>query len=430
MLKWYSNVSGTSHEAEIQRPAVRQRRLWPYLFALSLLPAAAAQEQTISPAQALAFDSGQPITARALEQAVREGDPWEQLDWTFTLRPSLLYRQYLDERGGDDLSPRLSSTLQVRFSETPLQAVQRAGRLERALRAHDRAKRLEKRDALLAFAELLLAQDAFTLAAASLNNLAPDASQLERQGAELDLRIEEAGLNAARLAAAKFGMYGTAQYHPIRFVVPAAPRVRNLSDYRAQELVLAEAETRYLAAGGAGVLRDFRLGVGYRTDGMEVDFEAGLMAGRPGLRLGTIHPGGRARMDVRVSAELATGDSLRELPRLKSEVEIAQADLDYLADELWARWLAASLEAEFAESTLTYEEALLEEANESLAAVSSALASLPDDAENERRPLEVTKGRAEREVQRLSTRVYRAWSTYVRRHHDMLEAAGATWSQR
>ena len=301
MLKWYSNVSGTSHEAEIQRPAVRQRRLWPYLFALSLLPAAAAQEQTISPAQALAFDSGQPITARALEQAVREGDPWEQLDWTFTLRPSLLYRQYLDERGGDDLSPRLSSTLQVRFSETPLQAVQRAGRLERALRAHDRAKRLEKRDALLAFAELLLAQDAFTLAAASLNNLAPDASQLERQGAELALRIEEAGLNAARLAAAKFGMYGTAQYHPIRFVVPAAPRVRNLSDYRAQELVLAEAETRYLAAGGAGVLRDFRLGVGYRTDGMEVDFEAGLMAGRPGLRLGTIHPGGRARMDVRVS---------------------------------------------------------------------------------------------------------------------------------
>ena len=432
MLKSYFNVQRVSQGAASQRPPVSPGLLFrACLVGALFLSAAAAQETVIGPADALAFDSGQPATARALEQAIREGDPWEQLDWTFTLRPSVLYRRYLDERGGTAFNPRLSSTLQVRFGETPLETVRRAARLERALRAHDRAARLEKRDALLAFAELLIAQDAYRVAARQLNALSPAAPPLERQAAELGYRTELADLEAARRTATGFGLHGVAEYQPLRFGIPEAPRVSDLSDYRAQELVLAEAETRFLAAGGAGVLRDFRIGVGYRTDGVEVDLETGLMAGRPGLRLGTIHPGGRARMDVRVSAELAIGDSLRELPHLQAEVETARSELDYLADALWAGWLAASLDAELAEDTLDYEEDLLEEARELLATAAADLAELPADADGrDRTRLETAVQRAGREMERLTTRVQRAWLTYVRRHHDMLEAAGSAWWER
>lgn len=422
----------TSQGVAVRRPFISVNPIVRACLTGALLVAtAAAQEPIIGPAEALGFDSGLAVTTRTLEQAVREGDPWEQLSWTFTLRPSVLYRQYLDERGGTTFNPRLSSTLQVRFGETPIETVRRAGRLERALRAHDRAGRLEKRDALLAFAELLLAQDAHRLAERELSTLSPDATDLERQSAELNYRIELADLQAARRDAASYGLSGTASYEPLRFAMPAPPRVSELSAYRLQELVLAEAETRYVGAGGAGVLRDFRIGVGYRTGGVQVDLETGLMAGRPGLRLGTIHPGGRARMDVRVSAEIAISDSVRELPHLQENVEIAREDLEYLADELWATWVAAELDAELAGSTLDYEEASLQEAELALLAVTAELAELPADAEDrERTRLETALGRADREAQRFSTRVYRAWMTYVRRHHDALEAAEAAWSIR
>lgn len=391
----------------------------------------AVQEATLGPAAALAFDSGQPDTARALEAVIKEGDPWEQLDWTFTLRPSVLYRTYLDERGGEMFSPRLSTTLQIRFGERPLDTVRRAARLERALRAHDRARRLESRNALLAFAELLLAQDAYMAAARALRDLAGDATAAQRQAAELAFRTEDADLQAARRDAADYGMRGVAQYESLRFSVPAAPLVTELSAYRLQQLALAEAETRFLEAGGAGMVRDFRLGLGYRTEGFEVDLETGYMAGRPGLRLGTIHPGGRARMEVRVSAEIAIGDSIFELPRLQENVELAQAELDRLADELWAGWLVASLDASLAEENLDVEEAFLAEARVALQEALDALALLSDDADDRELTRHQTAvERAEREVQRLTTRMYRAWITYVRRHHDMLEAAEAEWAVR
>lgn len=412
-------------------PTVRQG-LMPTILATALLIGTAGAEGTsLDPAEAFAFDSGQPVTARALEQALRDGNPWEQLDWTFTLRPSVLYRQYLDERGGTTFNPRLSSTLQVRFGESPLDAVRRAGRLERALRAHDRARRLETRNALLAFGELLIAQDSYYAASLALQELPPEATGRERQSVELDYRIERADLDAARLDAASYGMHGTAVYRSLRFQVPPAPSISDLSDYRLQELVLAEAETRLLAAGGSGVLKDLRLGVGYRTDGVEVSLETGYMSGRPGLRLGTIHPGGRARMDLRVSAELAIGDGLRELPRLREDVEIASSDLEYLDEEMWAEWLAASLDAELAEETLDYEEAILQEEKLALETARADLASLPHDAEErDRARLQTAVFRAEREVLRLTTRVNRAWIAHIRRHHDMLEAAGALWAIR
>lgn len=400
------------------------------LLAGSLLLGAALAEQ-VSPVAALAFDSGQPETARALQQAISEGDPWQQLDWTFTMRPSVLYRQYLDERGGDLFSPRLSTTLQVRFGERPLDTVRRAIRLERALRAHDRARRLETRNALLAFAELVLAQDAHTAAVSALAALAPDVSPANRQSAELEVRTKEAALESARRDATLFGLSGLAAFEALRFKLPDAPRISQLSAYRLQELALAEAETRFLEAGGAGVLRDFRLGIGYRTSGIDLDLETGLLAGRPGLRLGTIHPGGRARMEVRVSAELAIGDSLADLPVLQEDVELAAEELSRLSEQLWADWLVALRDAELAEEALAVEEAFLVEAQAALTEATEALLLLPADAE-EREVTRFTTAveRAGREVQRLTTRVHRAWITYVRRHHDLLEAGEGGWEVR
>lgn len=410
-------------------PQVRRSFNLAVLAGWLLSTAAAAQQ--FGPDAALAFQSGQPETARALEQAIRAGDPWELLDWTFTLRPSVLYRQYLDERGGDLLNPRLSTTLQVRFGERPLDTVRRATRLERALRAHDRALRLETRNALLAFGELLIAQDAYRAAALGVQELDPEATSTARQAAELNLRNAETSLQAARREASAFGLHGEAVYGSLRFRIPESPRVTDLSAYRLQELALAEAETRFVEAGGRSILRDLRLGVGYRTDGIQVDLEAGLLAGRSGLRLGTIHPGGRARMEVRVSAELAIGGGIRDLPTLLEDVQLTGAELDRLGDELWADWLAAALDAELAEEALNLEEAFLAEAELALLEAQESLRSLPATAdEREVARQQTSVERAEREVQRLTTRVQRAWISYVRRQHDLLEAAEGRWAAR
>ncbi|HLR47117.1 MAG TPA: hypothetical protein VK092_08150, partial [Deinococcales bacterium] len=269
------------------------------LFALAAaVPAFAAQDQ----AELLSFSSGREVTLRAVEQALREADPREQLDWTFTVRPSLLHRRYLDERGGELVRPRVSATLQIRFGEKPLDAVRREARLERALRAHDRAGRLEVRSALLAHAELLLAQDAFRTAREALDDLPADASALERTSKELTLNKAEAALSSARREAAGYGVSGEAVWRSLRFAAPPVPDIAELSAHRLQELAVAEAEVRLLQAGGAGIVKDFRLGLGWRTDSTELDLETGLMAGRPGLRLGSIHPGGRERLEFRLSA--------------------------------------------------------------------------------------------------------------------------------
>src|SRR5690625_887027 len=192
----------------------------------------------------IGFDSGREATWRAVEQAVREAEPLEQLDCTFTLRPSVLYRRYLDERGGDLTNPRLSATLQVRFGEKPLDAVRRAARLERALRAHDRAGRLQVRDAFLAHAELLLAQEAAEAASEALAALAPDAEQLERHSADISHSRARTGLERARSAAANFDFHGDATYAPLRFASPELPPAAGLSAWRLQELNVREAEVR------------------------------------------------------------------------------------------------------------------------------------------------------------------------------------------
>lgn len=401
------------------------------LTGMVLIGAVHAADSQIGPRAALEFHSGSPETTRAVAQALREGDPWEQLDWTFTLRPSVLYRQYLDDRGGTTFNPRISSTLQVRFGETPLESVRRATRLERALRNHDRAVRLETRNGLLAFAELLIAQDAYSNAAIALRQVSPDATTADVQASELNVRGTEADLQAAQREAAVYGLRGDAYFEALRFQAPQPPRVTELSVYRLQELALAEAETRYIAAGGAGILKDFRLGLGYRNDQMEIDLETGLLAGRPGVRLGTIHPGGRSRMDVRISAELAVGDAIHDRPQLREEVELAADELARLAEELWASWLSASFEADLTEAALDVELEFLYEATLASNEALMALTTLPTDADDrEKVRQEGVVERANRDVQRLSTRVFRAWITYVRRHHDMLESAEAGWAIR
>ncbi len=392
--------------------------------ALLCLQTAAAEHDQQS---ALLFDSGRADTARAVEQALREGDPWEQLEWTFTLRPSLLYRRYLDEPLSELFNPRLSTTLQVRFGEKPLQSLRRALKLERALRAHGRAGRLEVRSALLAHADLLLAQDAFAGAEAALAS-SPADDALNLQAAELAARTAGLNLERARQAAATYGLNGVASYRSLRFEVPAAPQVSNLSLYRQQELAVAEAELRYLEAGAAGMLQDFRLGAAVRSEGIDLDLETGLMAGRPGLRIGTVHPGGRARVELRVSATIAIGDSLSDLPQLADEIELAREELEVVALSLQADWLVAHEDAALAAEELGLAELEAAAATAALEENRLAEAGLPAGAdERERERLRTATLRAEREVQRLQTRVYRAWITYVRRHHDLLEAAEGDW---
>ncbi len=397
------------------------------LIAELLLQQAAAQPAA-SQEGLLDFDSGRADTALAVEQALRAGDPWEQLSWTFTLRPSVLYRQYLDERGGDVFNPRLSATLQLRFGEKPVDSVRRAMKLERALLAHARAGRLEVRDALLAHAELLLAQDARQQAELELHTLDAAATALERQEAELALDSAEADLRAAQAAAAEFGLTGPARFEQLRFGLPVEPRISELPAYRLQQLEVAEAEARYLAAGTASVLRDFRLGAAVRNEAVDFDLEVGLLAGRPGLRLGTIHPGGRARMEVRVSAEIAIGDGLADLPHLAAETERAQLELERLSLELRADWLLALESQQLSEAELDLASAQLQEAEaarQELLVAQAEMAGGADEKEAER--MTAALARADREVQRLQTRVYRAWITYVRRHFEVLEASEADW---
>jgi|GEM_PF-4911624 len=411
-------------------PAASNRWLPGIVLIAVLMSAASAMAQS-SPAAAVRSQPESAATLRAVEDALSEGDPWEQLEWTFTVRPSLLYRRYLDDRGGELFSPRVSTTLQVRFGERPLQSLRRALRLERALRAHDRALRLEVRSALLAHAELLLAQDAFAAAEAAVAALPADADELTVQAAQLSAAQASLALDRARSVALGYGLEETAIFEPLRFRLPEAPDPHDLSLYRQQELAVAEAELNYLEAGPQGALSDLRLGVGWRTEAADLDLEAGLMAGRPGLRLGTVHPGGRARLELRVSATLALDDQLRQLPRLAQEVTLAQTELEELARQLLADWQAASEDAHFAEAELELAERQLAEAAQLLLTAQQELAEAdPELDERALNNLQTAVTRAERELQRLRTRVYRAWITYVRRHHDLLEAAEADWEIR
>lgn len=382
-------------------------------------------------ADLISFDSGRADTARAIEEVLREGDPWQQLDWTFTLRPSLLYRRYLDERGGELLSPRLSATLQVRFGEKPLDTVRRAAKLERALRTHERLGRLEVRNALLAHAELLLAQDGLEASAAALADLGPDSTALEREAASLaHARARSAHGNAQREAAAH-GFTGRAVYAPLRFRRAEPVPVSGLSAFRLQELAVAEAELRLLEASGAGMVKDFRLGFGYRTPGTELDVETGLLAGRPGLRVGTVHPGGRERFEFRLSAELAVSDTVTRLPQLEEALLLEQEELQHLAGSLRALAELALEDLDLAEGDLAYAEAELAAAQEELDKAQERLEAVPADASaRELASLQTAAERGAREVGRLTTRLHRAWMAYVRRHHDLLEAVEGAWAWR
>lgn len=388
--------------------------------------------------QATALDWRGPAleaTASAIDEVIREGDPWELLDWTLTIRPSLLYRQYLEGNPDIVVNPRVSAILQVRFGEKPLDAVRRAIKLERALAAHDQALRRGICDALLAHADLLLAQQAHATALAAVETAVfTDGAASPAQ--DLALRQAEHALTEARVTAASLGLPADAHYEPLRFVVPGPPDVTELSAWRVQQLRVAEAEARAMQAGGASMLRDFRLGTAWRNRAIDLDLEAGLLAGRPGFRFGAVQPGGRERFEVRLSAEIVFSDDLADAPQLRQAVLAEREELAALAERLLAQEISTRIEAGFAEEELALAEADLAEA---LAAhlelvVLFNTATLPGNteplSERELTRLEADLARAEREVARLQTRVYRAWITYVRRTFDHLEAAGAAWEWR
>lgn len=344
--------------------------------------------------------AGLEASSAAIHTLISQGDPLSLMDWSLTVRPSLLYREYLEGRRDLQLNHRVSAILQVRFGERPLDTAQRAVRLERAIAAHETAIIRGVRDALLSHADLLLAQGAFQAASG---------------GPDLAFRQAEHALQQAQAAAGS----DSATYESLRFVFPALD-VSTHPDYRLQRLRVGEAEARLLQAGPASILRDLRLGGAWRNRGLDVDLETGLLAGRPGVRLAAVTPGGRDRIEVRLSAEFVfeSGDRTAQL---HADLEAALAEVEAVAASLLQQAELALVDAGFAEEELGL-------AEDELAAARDVLTEL--QVQQAMVDPETDLSRAEREVARLQTRMYRAWITYVRRVADLLAATGGSWEWR
>ncbi len=406
-------------------------KLGALLGVFLLLPGLAASAQPVTDQSAALDFRSEALSesAAGIDAIIREGDPWELLDWSVTVRPSLLYREYLEGRRDQVLNPRVSAIMQVRFGERPLATAQRAIKLERAIAAHAVSEKRGVRDALLAHAELLLAQDAF--AAAQDASAALDAAELAgREGIVPELlALERAawGLEQAQSAALAHGLADEATYASIRFAIPGIELPEH-PDVRMQQLRAAEAEARLLQAGPASALRDFRLGGSWRNENLDVDLETGLMAGRPGFRFALINPGGRARLEFRLSAEFVFGSGT-DGAALQADLAAALEEVQAVADALVDAARIAQVDAGFAEDELTLAEQELAAAQAHLVQVTAALAAADGEALDVRdlTRLETDVTRAEREVNRLTTRVYRAWITYVRRTYDLIIATGGGW---
>jgi hypothetical protein len=366
-----------------------------------LFPAAVSSQR-----QALAFeDPALLATRQVIDTLLHELEPGQQLDWSVRLRPSVLYREYLDGRPDVLVSPRAGVIIYLRYGEKPVAAVRQQLRLERAFAAHERAARLGIRSALLAHAELLLHQDAAENARLALDALpqpgdpADAAASLRLAAGELALQQAVHALALARTGAREHGLMAAADYEPLRFVLPdyATVAAEDTPAWRILQLQVAEAEALLLQATSIDPLADLRIGIGYRNQQVELDLEGGMLGTRPGLRFAATAPGGRERFEVRMSTEILVDQKIGELRDLEQDLANAQAALARFGQDFATELSTARQEALFAAEALRLTEAEL------------ALAATP------------------RAVSQSRTRVWRAWITYVRRVADLLEVTGGDW---
>jgi hypothetical protein len=408
-------LSGAREPAGSRTPAA----LLPLRLLLRLLPCLGlallaglplqAQQDPLSGTsqrQALAFEAATVETTRqVIDGLLREFEPAQQFDWSVRLRPSVLYREYLDGRPDVLVSPRAGLIVQLRFGEQPVASVRRLIRLERAFAAHARAGRMGIRSALLAHGELLLQQDAAAKALAALELLEQgdaddsETGRLRLAAAELAWRQASHALEQARTDALAHGLASGASYESLRFVLPPAdsPAAEDTSGWRILQLQAAEARALVQQATTRDPLNDLRVGAGYRTSGLDLDLEGGLLAGRPGLRFAATTPGGRERFEVRASLELLLDQKVAGIAGLQAAVADAEAALLAYPREFRLGVEAARAEALFAAEALQLVETEL------------ALAD------------------SERAAAQLRVRKWRAWLTYVRRTADLLEVTGADW---
>lgn len=361
--------------------------------------------------QALAFQSpALPAARQTIDALIAELDPLQPVDWSLRIRPSALYREYLEGKPNASVTPRATVILQLRFSEKPVAAVRRLLKLERALAAYDRAERTGIRSALLAHGELLLQQQAAEQAEIALAGLqasrnpasASAAEQLQLDTALLTLQQTQHALNLARVNASEHGLSSEAVYASLRFRLPdpALLDPDTASANRILELQVLEAETLLEQAVTLDPVSDLRVGASYRNSSADLDFEGGWLAGRPGMRLALATPGGRERFEVRASIELVIDQKLGGLSDLQHDIASARAELLDFPQRHELEVAAAHADAVFAEESLRLAEAAL-----SLA-------------------------KTQRQHAQLSTRVWRAWLVYVRRTAELLELAGESWEIR
>jgi hypothetical protein len=375
------------------------------LFLLAGPPVQAHLQAGNTQRQALAFEApALEETRRTIERLLHESGPEQQLDWSVRLRPSLLYREYLEGRPDVLISPRAGLIVQLRFGEKPLASVRHLIRLERAFAAHVRAGQAGIRSALLAHGELLLQQDSEEAARQALELLqqgggTDETATLRLAAAELALQQAQHALGQARAAALRHGLGSEARYESLRFVLPEPDSVApdETPAGRILQLQLQEAETILLQTASLDPLNDLRVGAGYRNEGLDLDLEGGLLAGRPGLRFAATAPGGRERFEVRVSLELLLDQKLAGLKGLGEDIAAAEAALLRFPQEFLEDVRAAHAAALFAAEALRLAEAEL------------ALAD------------------TDRAVAQLRTRTWRAWLTYVRRTAELLDLTGADW---
>lgn len=368
----------------------------------------AAAQPLASQEQALAFRSpALPVLQQDIDALLAEIAPLHPVDWSLRVRPSVLYREYLEGKPDVSVTPRASVILQLRFSEKPVATVRRLLKLERAFAAHARAERNGVRSALLAHGELLLQQQATETAEASLADLRTAAGlsagvQLQLDSATLAQRQAQHALGLAQADAQEHGLASEAVYASLRFRLPAATGLEpaSTSAGRILELKVLEAEALLEQAGKLDFLSDLRIGTSYRTASADLDLEGGWLAGRPGLRLALTAPGGRERFEVRASVELIVDQKTSGLSNLKEGLADAQAELQRHPQQFEREAAAARAEAVFAEESLR------------LAEIAFSLAE------------------TERQQAQLSTRMWRAWLTYVRRTAELLELMEADWELR
>lgn len=348
--------------------------------------------------------------------------PWGAFDYSARLRPLLRYRDYPGDGKDGDLSARISVSGSLDFTDPPATRARTMKSREQLRRKMFLLRTRGVRDALLAHAAFLIASEEEARAKIRLQPFEGDADEgsshlaPERRRASLDHRRAERALELARVEAAAFGIASPAPYRSLRFVLPTFPsRVhddassavasaadRPSHERRMLELALLEAEAE-LREEQARVVDDLRVGAAYRSRGLEVEVEGGIVNGGPGAAFRVDFPGGRERWELTIHAELVLDDSAARLAELEEAVRLARGDLALFAAEHAIALADAHASASLAEEGL----ALAEE--------QTAVAEIAGNV---------------RAASSARLRMYRAWIDYLRRVQELLELTDESWQLR